>query len=55
MSEIAIYILCFALGYAVGWLVAIWQFENVLRILAKIYEGGDVDNLLHKLRERTGK
>lgn len=55
MSEIVIYMLCFALGYAVGWLVAIWQFEKIMRIIARIYEGGDLDRLLRKVKERTRK
>ena len=46
MSEIVLYVVCFALGCAVGWFVALWGFEKVIRLLARVYENGDTEFLL---------
>lgn len=44
MSEIVLYVVCFALGCAVGWFVALWGFEKVIRLLARVYEDGDTES-----------
>ena len=55
MSEIVLYVVCFALGCAVGWFVALWGFEKVIRLLARVYENGDTEFLLCKIKERAKK
>ncbi len=51
MSEWVIHAICLLLGYIIGYGWACWQFEGLIRVVAEMYEDGNVQKLLGKIKE----
>ncbi len=53
MSEFFVHLACFALGYAMAWIMTFCEFSKTMRRVAKVYENGDLYELCCKIKKEV--